>query len=180
VKAPRQLAAATAAAIALGSLSCGTDDPPEARPAESRFHARGASVVIPHGWTATRRPTSTILDPRTLFTAASFDLDPVRPRSCSPTEVLRQKPPDGALIVVSRYGRDHGRLSDIPRRPESFSLSAENRGSFECSGRSYALHFREGGRGYGVNVWLDPRTADPDTRREAEDLLDGMELTATD
>jgi len=182
----RRALLAAATLLAIGSFSCGTEQEaaaPAAQapsqgppPAVARFHSRGASVVLPDGWTATHRPPSTVTDPRPLITAASYDLDPERPTSCVPEEALEQKPPGGALVTFWRNGRDHGRLRDVPRRPASFSLSRSSRGNFECSGRSYAFSYREGGRIFGINVWLEPGTADPGVQREAERLLDSLEL----
>jgi hypothetical protein len=176
----RTLRSAIACLLALGLLSCGEEPPEEPAFAAPPFHSRGIRVAVPEGWTATREPTTTLLDPRPLFTASTYEIDPAKPRSCTPVEALKQMPPDGALVIVSRYGRGHGRLRDVPRRPGSFSLSAKNRGRYDCTGPSYALHYREGGRGYGVNVWLDPQAAAPRTRREAEELLNSMELRATE
>lgn len=52
--------------------------------------------------------------------------------------------------------------------------------NFECGGHRYILDFRQGGRGYRVDVWLDRAIADPEVLAETRAILNSLELTATE
>ena len=146
----------------------------------------GISAEIPSGWDATGHNTSAPRDPELLLTAGSFDLSPVghlpRGGSCSPDAAIDLEPDDGALIAVTKYSAGHLSplaLRRLPPRPRSLTLSPRNYGTFECSGESYDMQFREGGVGYKVDVWLDPKRVGPQVRADTVCLLNSLELRAS-
>lgn len=163
---------------------CGCDSatsPSTVDPTDSaRYESPRLTAEIPEGWDTTEAPLSGLINPVLLLSAASFDLDGARSHAnCTPVRALEAMPPDGALVVVLAYGDDdlsEAALRSLPRRPDHLRLGPASFGSYECSGRSYDLQFRERNRGYKINVWLDPARVDPEIRREAVELLNGLEL----
>lgn len=170
------------ASVAVGcSEGSGATDSTAASEAKSTERGARVTAVLPPGWEATRRPVSNLLDPRQLLAVGSFDLNPgggppPSQGNCFPSGLLKLMPSDGALITVTRYSTLSERLLHrLPRRPDQLRLSSRSRGPHECGGK-YDIQFREHGRGYIVDVWLEPGTVDSRTRRQAERVLRSLEL----
>jgi hypothetical protein len=158
---------------------CGDQAPePTASASPPAGHGGRVTAHIPPGWEATRRPVSGLLDPKQLLTLGSFDLNPgggppAKGGNCTPAELLKLLPGDGALITVTVYSGSHlspQALRRLPPKPSRLRLSPRYRGMHECGG-NFDMQFREGGRGYIVDVWLDPQRVDPQTRRQADRVL---------
>jgi hypothetical protein len=112
--------------------------------------------------------------PVSLLTVASAPLGPIRrpPPVCgTPDAVLDRLPADGAAVQVSEWQPER-----MPARPDPITLDRSTFGTYECSGRSHEINFRENGRGVHVVVWLDPGRVDPEVKREAVGLLNGLEI----
>lgn len=166
-------------------VGCGSSDPDEATktPAPSpTYRAHGIAARIPSGWDASGSHLSGLRDPRQLLTAGSFDLSPggrpARGGSCFPQKALSLMPDDGALVAVTSYRRSSlspRSLRRLPPRPSRLRLASAYR-DYECGGQSYDLQFREGQRGYKIDVWFDPRRVEPRIRAGALRLINGLDL----
>lgn len=172
-----------AGCLLIGCGESGTTDSTQSPANHSLEGGVRITADIPPGWEATRKPVSGLLEPRQLLTAGSFDLNPgggppKSKGSCTPSGLVKLMPDDGALIFVTGYSPSHlsnRSLLKLRHRPPHLRLSSFSRGRFECGG-NYALSFREQGRGYNVDVWLDPGEADPEIRAQAQQLLGSLKL----
>lgn len=167
--------------VALVAQSCGGGPSDEATTA-ANFRAPGVIAIVPDDWSATRRPLSRLIDPHQMMTAGSFELDGIASKGgCYPAAALNRMPADGALVVVTRYGLG-GRqsLRRLSRRPNSFALGPRTYNNFDCGGRKYNLDFREGSRGYRIEVWLDRRAAEPQVLSDTRALINSLEFPSTE
>ena len=141
------------------------------------------SAQLPDGWQWIQRPVNGVTEPAQALAASSFPVaDDVPPsRGCSPNSILDQMPADGAFVQVveSTQGpgdADHPQLRKYPRRPASFRLDDRYFATYECSGRSYNISFRDHHRAFQAFVWLKPNRVDPQIRAQAIDLLDSLQV----
>lgn len=169
------LALLGACAIA-GTAAAATNTPPERRITLSRD---GLSFVLPAGWHVTFERINGVLDPVTLFTAATFPLRP-QPSStglCSRT-LRRAWRADGAYVHLTeeRDGASRKRmLRRVPLRPRHFRLDARGAGGLCTPPNSGELAFQEGGRAFYLFYGFGPKVSRA-TRAAAAALLDGMRI----
>lgn len=167
----------TAAVLLLTGCSEGRTEATTAdRVISDPISGEGVRAELPDGWSQVEMPSAMRrISPLPLFTVAS---SPVtvnrRPRVChSPDRILERLPADGAVIQVSSWETP---TKGLPPSPRTIKLDRESFGSYECSGRSHSLMFRQNGRGIGIKVWFSPSRVDPVVRRQAVELLNSLEI----
>jgi hypothetical protein len=149
--------------------------------------ASWSATPLPAGWHVVHRPLTGVIVPVQVFAAATY---PIvlhhRPGGCGPPRaVLAEMPPGGVLLQVVEYpsrGPD-GRpmqVPRLPRRPDRFSWADATWASYECAGPSYKFDYRQGGRALQAQVWMNPRTAAPDLRAGALEILDRLTQSTAD
>jgi hypothetical protein len=98
--------------------------------------------------------------------------------ACDPERILRQMPPDGALVAIDETNPlvvGPAQFRDtFPPRPSRFRLPSRP-GRYAC-GVAYNLFFRDSGRGMQARVWVRPRTFSEQRRREVMELLDSLQI----
>lgn len=140
-----------------------------------RFPA-GPSITFryPSNWDVTTRRIDDVLDPRTLFAAATYRI-PGRPRDDCDGTHARGRPRDGAFVLVketldkSSLHRSLPRLSDKPRH---FRLPADGRAGC-LPPASVAYRFRVAQRAFYVWISVGPK-ASPETRDAVRAFLDSI------
>lgn len=139
----------------------------------SVVHHERITAELPPGWSEVEMPRAEGY-PVPLMTLASAPIGPIGtpPPVCgTPDAVLDRLPADGAAIQLSEWQPER-----MPARPAPIVLDRSTFGAYECSGRSHEIDFHENDRGVHVVVWLDPGRVDPDVRRGAVELLNGLEV----
>jgi hypothetical protein len=187
------LAAIAIVAIALvPAVSDRADERPVAPPAEqwaTTVNAtRGFTISLPPGWQlAPESLTPSLLDPRELFSAATFPLAYRRgPCDHMPTGALKTMGPADAFVSVQERGGTPRRdLVGFPPRPASFATLAETRGGdiSACLGSpgktvEYWRPFSDANRRFYALVVLGTR-APKRIREEAFAVLDRLRFDPT-
>lgn len=135
---------------------------------------------IPDGWHVLRRPITSVLSPKQRLAAASHPvaLSAARPRSCHPKAALRQLPSNGALVQIIEYRLRFLRTGEFPPRPERLRYADGTFAPFECAGPSFRFVFSDRGRALQAHVWFGEDRGNRRVRREALELLNGVEVSA--
>jgi streptogramin lyase len=139
-------------------------------------------ATIPGSWRALRRPITSVSYPPQVLAAASFPVRvPRRPPNCSPSRVLDQMPPGGALVQIFEYAPEASgrpvRVPDLPPRLARFRYADADYGPFECAGYSYRFAFEQSGRAFQAHVWLNRKETNRARRSEALAILDSFKPT---
>lgn len=177
--------ATTAFALAiwiLTAIGCDSEPASESTSVDASG-ATGVEVRLPPGWHAIRGPVSAITEPAQAVAAASLPLRLGPPKSgCSPDVLLERLPPDQVAVQILEVtqgpgGSDQPRLHAFPRRPARFALDADSFDTYECSGPSHSIPFRDHDRGFHAYVWLNPARVDPKVRAQTVALLNSLEIS---
>lgn len=143
--------------------------------ADSLVNHERINAELPPDWSEVEMPKAQGY-PAPLMTLTSAPLRPIDrpPPVCgTPDAVLDRLPVDGAAIQISEWQPQR-----MPARPERIALDRSTFGAYECSGRSHVVNFHENGRGVHVVVWLTPGRVDPEVKRQAVRLLNGLKVHA--
>jgi len=145
----------------------------------ARFDRQGVSFQVPTGWQLTLGRINGVLDPVTVFTVSTFQLNLGRLSSgaCS-TALQRAWRADGGYIQLTeeRDGASRARmLRRVPLRPPHFVLNARGWGGLCTPADSGELFFQEKRRAFYVFYGFGPK-ASKATRARASALLDKMRI----
>ena len=176
------LAALFAATAAGCSDEAGTGTGPITRTIRHEDHRAGLSAQVPPGWFVIDERISGVGYPRQVLAAASYPvkLSNAPSRGCHPGRVLSQMPQEGALLQLIEYtpsglgNKYKGLLSRTPSRPAHFDFPYGSYGSYEWSGNSYQINFKDSGRIFSAQVWMDRARVDPEVRTQVLNLLDSL------
>lgn len=170
--------ATIAAVLVLGAAMVGCAertgvDETAAGGSDSTVSRERISAELPPGWSEVETPPARGY-PTSLITLASAPVGTIHepPPVCgTPNAVFDRLPADGAVVQISAWQPQR-----LPARPDPIVLDRSTFGTYECSGRSHEIDFHENGRGVHIVVWLDPGRVDPGVRRQAVELLNGLEV----
>ncbi len=135
----------------------------------------GVSVVLPTGWHLTHGHGTPLMDPVPRLTAATFAVRFSKQYCVCDTPHVANLPRDGAFLFVMEYpALGHRDLKDFPAHTthERVARSAVKPG--DC-GPSDEKTFREGGRGYQVQIYLGP-DAPATARAQIAAILDSWRV----
>ncbi len=136
----------------------------------------GVSVVLPAGWRLTHGHGTPLIDPVPRLTAATFAVRFSKQYCVCDTPHVANLPRGGAFLFVMEYpALGHADLKGFPLHTthERVGRSAVKPG--DC-GPSDTKFFREGGRGYQVQIYLGPR-APASARAQIAAILDSWRVT---
>jgi hypothetical protein len=135
----------------------------------------GVSVVLPAGWHLTRGMGTPLLDPVPRLSAATFPVHFSRQHCVCDTPHVADFPRDGAYLFVMEYDAlGHADLKDFPAHTTRFRIRASAIKSGDC-GPSDGRTFREGGRGFQVQIYLGP-SAPASARAQIAAILDSWRV----
>lgn len=169
-------------AVALPGCGGGTSADRSAGGEQLQNPRTGLSATIPAGWHVIAKRISGAIEPRQMLAVASYPvrLSKAPTRGCHPGQVLRQMPQEGALVQLIEYtpsglgNKYEGLLASTPPRPAHFDFPPRSYASYECSGPSYQINFKDNGRIFSAQVWMNRAHVDPVARAEALKILDSL------
>ena len=165
-------AALVAAAIAVSALTR------NGSPEVLRYDIAGAGISFeyPSEWRITTRRLDNVVEPITLVTVTSYDMDGQgEPQTCPATNGAG-RPPDGVFIHL-KEDIDEGAARGFPARPDQFTLPTE--GQAGClPPLSAEIPFRDHGRAFYLWVSIGS-SADLATRVAAMRVLDSIEIDSS-
>ncbi len=135
----------------------------------------GVSVVLPRAWHLTHGMGTPLRDPVPRLSAATFPVHFSRHYCVCDTPHVAAFPRDGAYLFVMEYeALGHADLKDFPRHTTHFRIGASAIKPGDC-GPSDERTFREGGRGFQVQIYLGP-DAPPSALRQIAAILDSWRV----
>jgi hypothetical protein len=138
----------------------------------------GVSVALPTGWHLTRAMGTPLLDPVPRLSAATFPVRFSRHYCVCDTPHVVGFPRDGAYLFVMEYpALGHGDLKDFPPHTSHFRIGVSAIKPGDCAPSDQRL-FREGGRGYQIQIYLGPDAPDS-ARTQIAAILDSWQVTRT-
>ncbi|MFZ1992577.1 MAG: hypothetical protein WAU75_00595 [Solirubrobacteraceae bacterium] len=136
----------------------------------------GVSVVVPAGWHLTHGMGTPLLDPVPRLSAATFPVHFSRHYCVCGTPHVARFPRDGAYLYVMEYpALGHAELKQFPSHTSRFRIGASAITRDDC-GPSDERLFREGGRGYQVQIYLGP-AAPAAVRAQIDTILNSWQVT---
>jgi hypothetical protein len=134
----------------------------------------GVSAVLPAGWHLTHGKGTTLTEPFPRLSAATFAVRFSAQHCVCDTPRVANFPRDGAYLLVFEWPLPRRQSHNLPAHSPHFHIarSAITRG--DCSPSDNRL-FREGGRGYQVQIYLGP-DAPAAARRQIAAILDSWRV----
>ncbi|HEY2319263.1 MAG TPA: hypothetical protein VGH67_13250 [Solirubrobacteraceae bacterium] len=136
----------------------------------------GVSVVLPAGWHLTHGKGTPLIEPIPRLSAATFPVHFSKQHCVCDTPRVADFPRDGAYLFVMEYpalGRRDARR--WPAHSVHFHIARSAIAPGDC-GPSDGRMFREGGRGYQVQIYLGA-AAPASARRQIAFILDSWQVT---
>jgi hypothetical protein len=115
----------------------------------------GVSVVLPAGWHLTHGKGTSLVEPFPRLSAATFAARFSRQHCVCDTPRVANFPRDGAYLLVLEWPLPRGRHAGFPAHRPHFHISRSALTPGDCGPSDNRL-FREGGRGYQVQIYLGP------------------------
>lgn len=167
------LALAVTAAL---TAPAGAGDQEHARVVSGRLPVGGGvSVVLPASWHLTHAIGTPLLDPVPRLSAATFPVRFSRHYCVCDTPRVADFPRDGAYLFVMEYeALGHADLKHFPAHTTRFRIGASAIKPGDC-GPSDGRTFREGGRGFQVQIYLGP-AAPASARAQIAAILDSWRV----
>jgi hypothetical protein len=135
----------------------------------------GVSVALPAGWHLTHGMGTPLLDPVPRLSAATFRVHFSRHYCVCDTPHVARFPRDGAYLFVMEYpALGHGDVKDFPAHTSRFRIGVSAIKPGDCAPSDQRL-FREGGRGYQVQIYLGP-DAPASARTQIAAILDSWRV----
>jgi hypothetical protein len=137
----------------------------------------GVSVVLPAGWHLTHGKGTPLVDPIPRFSAATFPVHFSREHCVCDTPRVASFPRDGAYLFVMEYPAvARSDYKTFRAHTTHFHIGRSAITPGDCSPSDTVL-FREGGRGYQVQIYLGPH-APGSARAQIDAILDSWRVTA--
>lgn len=135
----------------------------------------GVSVVLPAGWHLTHGKGTPLIDPVPRLSAATFRVHFSRHYCVCDTPHVADFPRDGAYLFVMEYPAV-AHQDDKTFRPHTthFHIGRSAIRPGDC-GPSDTVIFRQGGRGYQVQIYLGP-DAPASARAQIDAILDSWQV----
>ncbi len=136
----------------------------------------GVSVVLPTGWRLTRGTGTPVTEPIPRLSAATFAVRWSARHCVCDTPHVANFPRDGAFVFVWEYPAISARdRAAAPEHPAHFRIGGTPVSGDDCAPSDNVM-FREGDRGFEVEIYLGP-DAPPSTRAQIAALLDSWRVT---
>jgi len=137
----------------------------------------GVSVVLPAGWNVTHGMGTPLRDPVPRLSAATFPVHFSRQYCVCDTPHVARFPRGGAYLFAMEYpALGHADLKHFPSHTSRFRIGPSAIKHGDC-GPSDERLFREGGRGFQVQIYLGP-DASASARAQIAAILDSWQVTA--
>jgi hypothetical protein len=137
----------------------------------------GVSIRLPGGWHLLRGKGTPVVEPFPRLAAATFHVRFSRHYCVCETPNVSHFPPTGAFLLVWEYPAVARRDDHVfPEHPARFHIGPSAIKPEECAGPSDGRAFREGGRGFQVEIYLGP-AAPAAVRAQIAAILDSWRVT---
>ncbi|MGA9857121.1 MAG: hypothetical protein WBQ18_04610 [Solirubrobacteraceae bacterium] len=137
------------------------------------------SVRLPGGWHLLSNKGTRVQVPVPRLAAATFDVRFSRHQCVCGTPNVSNFPRTGAFLFVWEYPHVARRdFKAIPPRPARFRIGRSAIRPYACAGPSDGVSFRQGGRGFQVEIYLGP-AAPRAARAQIAAILDSWRVTET-
>jgi hypothetical protein len=134
----------------------------------------GVSVVLPAGWHLTRGKGTPLLEPIPRLSAATFAVRFSKQHCVCDTPRVANFPRDGAYLLVFEWALPPRARHTFARHTTHFHMARSAITPGDC-GPSDTRLFRQGGRGYQVQIYLGP-AAPAAARRQIAAILDSWQV----
>jgi hypothetical protein len=134
----------------------------------------GVSVVLPAGWHLTHGKGTPLVEPFPRLSAATFAVRFSSQRCVCDTPHVADFPRDGAYLLVFEWPLPRGRRTDMAAHTSHFRIGRSAIRPGDCAPSDNRL-FREGDRGYQVQIYLGPK-APAYARRQIAEILDSWRV----
>jgi hypothetical protein len=136
----------------------------------------GVTIRLPAGWHLTHGTGTPVSDPIPRLSAATFRVRFSKQYCVCDTQHVVNFPRNGAFLFVWEYTHpSRGELRGMPAHTTHFHIGPSAMGHDSCA-PSDGRAFREGGRGYEVEIYLGP-SAPASARAQIAEMLDSWRVT---